>query len=36
LLDAGADPYAGRPSAMETAQMFANDQFIQWFAQSDS
>ncbi|WP_316247616.1 ankyrin repeat domain-containing protein [Nonomuraea sp. PA05] len=36
LLDAGADPEAGQPSALETARMFANDQFIQWFAQRDS
>ncbi|GAA1682652.1 ankyrin repeat domain-containing protein [Nonomuraea maheshkhaliensis] len=36
LLDGGADPDAGRPSARETALMFANDQFIQWFSQSDS
>ncbi|MFI7615028.1 ankyrin repeat domain-containing protein [Nonomuraea terrae] len=36
LLDAGADPNEGRPSALETAQMFANDQFVQWFTQRDS
>ncbi|MFG1707910.1 ankyrin repeat domain-containing protein [Nonomuraea sp. M3C6] len=36
LLDAGADPGAGTPSAMDTARMFANDQFIQWFTQTDS
>ncbi|UBU10835.1 ankyrin repeat domain-containing protein [Nonomuraea gerenzanensis] len=36
LLDAGADPDGGRPSAVETARMFANDQFIQWFEQRDS
>ncbi|WP_157547765.1 ankyrin repeat domain-containing protein [Nonomuraea candida] len=36
LLDAGADPNAGQPSALETAQMFANDQFIQWFTERDS
>ncbi|MEV0821041.1 ankyrin repeat domain-containing protein [Nonomuraea rubra] len=36
LPDAGADPHAGRPSAMETARMLANEQIIQWFAQSDS
>ncbi|TMR30563.1 ankyrin repeat domain-containing protein [Nonomuraea zeae] len=36
LLDAGADPMAGTPSAMDTARMFANDQLIQWFSQSDS
>lgn len=31
LLDAGADPAAGTPSAVETARMFANDEFLQWF-----
>jgi ankyrin repeat protein len=36
LLDAGADPEVGRPSAMDTARMFANDQFIQWFTQRAS
>ncbi|MFG1971967.1 ankyrin repeat domain-containing protein [Nonomuraea fuscirosea] len=36
LLDGGADPDAGRPSAREAALMFANDDFIQWFSQSDS
>ncbi|WP_433431304.1 ankyrin repeat domain-containing protein [Nonomuraea sp. CA-141351] len=32
LLDAGADPNAGTPSALDTARMFANEQFIQWFS----
>ncbi|MFC5822241.1 ankyrin repeat domain-containing protein [Nonomuraea insulae] len=36
LLDGGADPHAGQPSALDAARMFANDQFIQWFTQSDS
>ena len=31
LLDAGADPASGTPSAIDTARMFANDQFLQWF-----
>ncbi|MEU7744527.1 ankyrin repeat domain-containing protein [Nonomuraea sp. NPDC049158] len=33
LLDAGADPAAGTPSAVDTARMFANDQFLEWFRQ---
>jgi ankyrin repeat protein len=36
LLDAGAEPSAGTPSAIDTARMFANEQFLQWFDQSDS
>ncbi len=36
LLDAGAEPSAGTPSAIDTARMFANDQFLQWFGQSGS
>ncbi|MEV1172561.1 ankyrin repeat domain-containing protein [Nonomuraea sp. NPDC049784] len=32
LLDAGADPNAGTPSALDTARMFANEQFIQWLS----
>ncbi|WP_049568320.1 ankyrin repeat domain-containing protein [Nonomuraea sp. SBT364] len=31
LLDGGADPAAGNPSAIDTARMFANDQFLEWF-----
>ncbi|RSN04406.1 hypothetical protein DMB42_32285 [Nonomuraea sp. WAC 01424] len=31
LLEAGADPRAGAPSALDTARMFENDEFIQWF-----
>ncbi|WP_442945917.1 ankyrin repeat domain-containing protein [Nonomuraea sp. LPB2021202275-12-8] len=31
LLEAGADPHAGTPSAVDTARIFANDQFLQWF-----
>ncbi|MEU7000639.1 ankyrin repeat domain-containing protein [Nonomuraea sp. NPDC046570] len=31
LLDAGADPEAGTPSAVDTARMFANEQFLAWF-----
>ncbi|MEQ4719680.1 ankyrin repeat domain-containing protein [Nonomuraea sp. B19D2] len=34
LLDGGADPDAGTPPALDTARMFANDQFIQWFTAS--
>ncbi|MCG5213881.1 ankyrin repeat domain-containing protein [Streptosporangium sp. KLBMP 9127] len=33
LLDAGADPEAGAPSAVETARMFANEEFLGWFAE---
>ncbi|MEV4106432.1 ankyrin repeat domain-containing protein [Nonomuraea sp. NPDC049695] len=36
LLDAGADLNAGAPSALDTARMFANDRFIQWFTDRDS
>ncbi|GAA3657127.1 ankyrin repeat domain-containing protein [Nonomuraea antimicrobica] len=36
LLDGGADPDAGQPSALDTARMFANAQFIQWFTQNTS
>ncbi|MFI7447939.1 ankyrin repeat domain-containing protein [Nonomuraea sp. NPDC049714] len=36
LLDAGAEPSAGTPSAIDTARMFANEQFLQWFDQSGS
>jgi ankyrin repeat protein len=36
LLEAGADPEAGTPSALDTARMLANDQFIQWFTQRES
>ena len=36
LLDAGADPGAGNPSAVDTARMFANDQFLEWFRQIGS
>jgi ankyrin repeat protein len=28
LLEAGADPYAGRPSAIETARMFGDPEII--------
>jgi uncharacterized protein len=35
-LAAGAESRAGRAPAVATAQMFANDQFIQCFTQSDS
>ncbi|GGS68551.1 ankyrin repeat domain-containing protein [Nonomuraea spiralis] len=31
LPEAGADPRAGTPSALDTARMVENDQFIQWF-----
>src|ERR1700761_8092743 len=33
LLDAGADPAAGQPSAIETAAMFGNTDFLAWFAE---
>jgi ankyrin repeat protein len=36
LLDAGADPAAGAPSAMGAARMCAIGQFIRWFTQSGS
>lgn len=32
LLDAGADPNAGTPSAVKTAQLFAQQQYLDWFA----
>ena len=32
LLDGGADPGAGQPSAIDTARMFGNDEFLRWFA----
>jgi hypothetical protein len=32
LLDRGADPAAGHPSAIDTARMFGNDEFLGWFA----
>jgi uncharacterized protein len=31
LLDAGADPRAGTPSAVDTARMFGNEDFLAWF-----
>jgi uncharacterized protein len=31
LLDGGADPGAGQPSAVDTARMFGNDDFLRWF-----
>jgi uncharacterized protein len=31
LLDAGADPADGTPSAIETARMFENAEFLAWF-----
>ncbi len=31
LLDAGADPRAGSPSAADTARMFGNTEFLAWF-----
>jgi uncharacterized protein len=31
LLDGGADPGAGHPSAIDTARMFGNDDFLRWF-----
>jgi uncharacterized protein len=33
LLDAGADPAAGQPSAVDTAAMFGNEDFLAWFTQ---
>jgi ankyrin repeat protein len=33
LLDAGADPAAGQPSAIDTAAMFGNADFLAWFAE---
>lgn len=35
LLDAGANPKLGQPSALETARMFANEQFVRWFTGRD-
>lgn len=32
LLDAGADPRVGTPSAAATAEMFGQQQFLEWFA----
>jgi hypothetical protein len=32
LLNAGADPHAGRPIAADTARMFGNEDFMAWFA----
>jgi ankyrin repeat protein len=32
LLDGGADPDAGTPSAADTAAMFGNEEFLAWFA----
>lgn len=32
LLDGGADPGAGHPSAIDTARMFGNDEYLGWFA----
>ena len=32
LLDAGADPRAGTPSAVDAARMFGHDDFLSWFA----
>jgi ankyrin repeat protein len=31
LLDAGADPLGGTPSAVDTAQMFGHTEFLKWF-----
>nr|WP_243773797.1 ankyrin repeat domain-containing protein [Actinomadura barringtoniae] len=31
LLDAGADPEAGEPSAADTARMFGHAEFLEWF-----
>jgi uncharacterized protein len=31
LLDAGADPRDGTPSAVDTATMFGNEEFLTWF-----
>ncbi|MFF0310513.1 hypothetical protein ACFYSC_24030 [Streptosporangium sp. NPDC004379] len=31
LLAAGADPYAGTPSAADTARMFGGDEYMKWF-----
>lgn len=31
LIEAGADPDAGTPSARQTAEMFANDEFLRLF-----
>ncbi|RBQ19689.1 ankyrin repeat domain-containing protein [Spongiactinospora rosea] len=32
LLDAGADPGQGTPSAVDTARMFGNEEFLRWFS----
>lgn len=34
LLDAGADPRAGSPSALDTARMFGNAEFLSWFEEA--
>jgi len=31
LLDAGADPREGSPSAVDTARMFGHEDFLAWF-----
>jgi ankyrin repeat protein len=31
LLEAGADPRAGAPSAIDTARMFGNEKLLSWF-----
>lgn len=31
LLDAGADPREGTPSAVDTARMFGHEDFLTWF-----
>jgi hypothetical protein len=31
LMDAGADPAAGTPSALDTARMFGHTEFLKWF-----
>ncbi|WP_189058086.1 ankyrin repeat domain-containing protein [Longimycelium tulufanense] len=33
LLDGGADPYAGQPSAVDTARMFGRDDLLSLFGQ---
>jgi len=35
LLDGGADPGTGHPSAIDTARMFGNDEFLAWFAEEN-
>jgi ankyrin repeat protein len=34
LLEGGADPHAGQPSAIDTARMFGNAEFLSWFEAS--